>query len=74
MSVPNLKDELDRKVFETLEYLVTRRHRKQISQQYFDGGIDCLFMAVNGLVKEEFLEIITAAQAEIEADQLRDVA
>lgn len=73
MDVPVLKDELDRKVFETLEYLIIRRKRGQISQEYFEGGIDCLFMAVNGLVRKEFIEIITIAQEESVLEKLKAV-
>lgn len=69
-NVPVLKEELDRKVLETLEYLVLRYKRGQITRQYFEGGIDALFMAVNGLVRNEFIEIVTEIQEELVCDEL----
>jgi hypothetical protein len=61
-AIPTLKDELDRKVMETLEWLVHGRQKGLISEDAYSAGIDSLFMAVSGLVDGEFIYLITEAQ------------
>jgi hypothetical protein len=58
---PTLKEELDRKAFETVEWLFTALDRGKLTPAQFSTGIDTLFMAVNGLVAENVTDLITAA-------------
>lgn len=60
--LPTLKDELDRKTFETIEYLVGAVHKGRMTQAQVSASLDTLFMAVSGLVDNDFIDIITAAQ------------
>lgn len=59
--VPNLKDELNRKTFDTIEWLFDSVRGGKLSHQQFSTGVDAVFMAVNGLVGDSILEIVTAA-------------
>lgn len=61
-ALPTLKDELDRKVFETIEYLVSAVHKGRMTQAQVSASLDTLFMAVSGLVDNDFINIITEAQ------------
>jgi hypothetical protein len=60
----NLKSELDRKAFETVEWLFTSLDRGKITPAQFSTGIDTLFMAVNGLCAESTADLMTAADGE----------
>lgn len=62
-AIPTLREELDRKVMDTLEWLVLGRQRGRLTELQFSAGIDTLFMAVSGLVGEEFIHMITEAQS-----------
>lgn len=59
--LPTLREELDRKVFATLEHLFHQVKTKRITVEQFSFGIDTLFMAVSGLVDDDFIQIITEA-------------
>lgn len=59
--VPNLKDELNRKTFDAIEWLFDSVRLGKMSQQQFSTGVDAVFMAVNGLIGDEILEIVQAA-------------
>lgn len=61
-ALPTLKDELDRKTFETIEYLVGAVHKGRMTKAQVSASLDALFMAVSGLVDNDFIDIITAAQ------------
>lgn len=61
--IPTLSEELNRKSFETLEWLTIAVEQGRITAHQFSTGIDVLFMAVSGLVKQEFVELVTEAQA-----------
>lgn len=63
-SMPTIKEELDRKTLDTLEYLITKREAKEITREQISTGLDVLFMNVSGLVSEDFIELITAADEE----------
>lgn len=67
--IPTLKDELDRKVFETIEFLVNANHRGRMSKAQVSASLDTLFMAVNGLVDKDFIDIITTAQETVGGDK-----
>lgn len=62
--VPILQDEIDRKAFESLSYLTMAVTHKKITPEQFSTGVDVLFMAVSGLVKDrDFIHMISEAQA-----------
>lgn len=63
---PDLKDELDRKVMETIEWLFCGLRDGRLTKEQFSTGIDTLFMSVSGLVSRDFISLITAAQEELE--------
>lgn len=56
-----LRSELNRKTFETLDWLIRAVTRGDLTREQFSTGIDTLFMAVNGLVDKEFVHILTEA-------------
>ncbi|PLC44504.1 hypothetical protein C0Q88_07440 [Ralstonia pickettii] len=62
--MPTVQEELDRKTFETLEWLFGAVRRGNLTQDQFSTGVDTLFMAVSGLLGKDFIDLITAAQAE----------
>lgn len=55
----DLGQELRRKSFEALQYLISRTHSAQLTEEQFNTGVDVLFMAVSGLVPEP----VTAKEA-----------
>lgn len=67
--LPTLRDELDRKVFETIDYLVGAVARGRMTKAQASAGLDTLFMAVNGLVDSDFINIITEAQSVFNCDK-----
>jgi hypothetical protein len=60
--IPDLKEELNRKVMESVSWLMSSVQSGQITDFQFSTGIDALFMAVAGLVGKDFVEIVTEAQ------------
>lgn len=64
--IPTLREELDRKVFETLNWLVTGHTKGIMTADQLSMGADTLFMAVSGLVDKEFIQIITSTQEMLE--------
>ncbi|MFT4064349.1 hypothetical protein [Paraburkholderia sp.] len=60
--VPTLQEELDRKAFETLEYLTWSVDQGRITAEQFSTGVDVLFMTVSGLLKKDFIDLVTEAQ------------
>lgn len=61
-NLPTLQEELDRKVHETLTWLIHGLEIGRITKTEFSTSIDALFMAVSGLVENDFIQIITEAQ------------
>jgi hypothetical protein len=62
--VPTLRGELDRKVGETLDWLITSYDIGKLDAVQFDVGISTLFMAVAGIADKDFINIITEAQGD----------
>jgi hypothetical protein len=60
--IPTLREELDRKVFETIEYLIAGVKKGRMTKDQASASLDTLFMAVSGLVDNDFINIITEAQ------------
>jgi hypothetical protein len=59
--VLNLQDELNRKTAETLQYLFQAVEAGRMSEAQVAAGFRAVFMAVNGLVDNDFFEIFTEA-------------
>jgi hypothetical protein len=60
--LPSLREEINRKTFETIEWLFLGLNNGKLSEEQFSTGVDALFMAVAGLVDEGFIQMITEAQ------------
>ena len=60
--IPDVQDELNRKVYETLHWLTHSLTTAQITKDQFSTSLDTLFMAVSGLVDRDFIHIITEAK------------
>jgi hypothetical protein len=60
---------LNRKAFETIEWLFTSLNKGRLTQDQFSTGVDALFMAVSGLVDQDFISMITEAQTACAVDK-----
>lgn len=69
MNLPTIKEELDRKAFETCEWLFNSLDKGKLTPAQFSTGIDALFMAVNGLTAEAVCDLMTAADGEAQKEQ-----
>lgn len=58
---PDLQEELNRKSFETLDWLFSALDRGAINESQFSTGIDALFMATGGLTDRKTFNLITEA-------------
>jgi hypothetical protein len=67
--IPTLREELDRKVFETIEYLIAAVKKGRMTKAQVSASFDTLFMAVSGLVDNDFINILTSAQEHFCGDQ-----
>jgi hypothetical protein len=68
-TLPTLREELDRKVYETLEWLIVGHEKGRLTKEQVSMGMDVLFMAVSGLVDGDFIHIITEAQNEFQTNK-----
>jgi hypothetical protein len=68
-TLPTLREELDRKVYETLEWLIVGHEKGRLTKEQVSMGMDVLFMAVSGLVDGDFIRIITEAQNEFQTNK-----
>jgi hypothetical protein len=68
-TLPTLREELDRKVYETLEWLIVGHEKGRLTKEQVSMGMNVLFMAVSGLVDGDFIHIITEAQNEFQANK-----
>ena len=64
-ALPTVAQELDRKSFETIEWLFNSVDKGKISKFQFKTGIDTLFMSVAGLVDSSLFDLVSAANATI---------
>ncbi|TSP14018.1 hypothetical protein [Cupriavidus campinensis] len=70
---PTLQEEIERKSFEALDWLITSAALGKLSDAQFSTGLDTLFMAVNGLVRgQAFLDLMSAAQSEADAGSVNE--
>lgn len=68
---PTLREELDRKSFETIEWLSDSLRAGKISEAQYSTGIDALFMATSGLTDESIADLITAASSVAGKQQIK---
>jgi hypothetical protein len=67
---PSLREELDRKSSEAMEWLIGSCEKGLISEAQFSTGVDVLWLALAGLVKKEFVELVTqATELALDADK-----
>jgi hypothetical protein len=59
--LPTLQEEVDRKVADTLLWLITGIEQGRLSKEQYQTGLDVLFMAVSGLTDNDFIGFITKA-------------
>jgi hypothetical protein len=59
VALPTISEEINRKAFETIDWLHTAVDRGHISKVQFGTGINALFMAVSGLVRQDIFDLIT---------------
>jgi len=59
--VPTIRDELNRKSFEALEWLAVDFDHGKLTRAQYAAGLEALFMTVAGLVDEEIFKLITEA-------------
>lgn len=62
--IPTLREELDRKVMSTLSWLILGNQKGLLTNAETSAGLNALFMAVSGLVGEDFVHVITDAQSQ----------
>jgi hypothetical protein len=72
-AIPDLRSELDRKTMETIEWLFNCFKCGRISPNQFSTGIDAIFMATSGLVDDDILKIVTAADEMISINSSSNV-
>jgi hypothetical protein len=58
-SVPTLSEELNRKTFETVDWLCHAHDAGSISDAQFSTGMDAVWMVASGLVDNSFVDIVT---------------
>lgn len=64
--LPTLREELDRKVFETVQWLIVGLEKGRLSTEQFSMGMNTAFMTVSGIADSDFINIITESQAQCE--------
>lgn len=57
--LPTLREELDRKSMETVDYLFSNLDNGKITMSQFSTGLDVLFMATAGLVDKGIVDLVT---------------
>lgn len=67
--VPELKDEIERKLVEALEFLFSKYDKGEINIDQFSTGIDVAWMCCSGLVSMGLTELMTSANELIERDR-----
>lgn len=59
--LPTLREELDRKAFEAIDWLATSFDQGKLTNAQYAAGLEALFMAVSGLVDEDIVDLISTA-------------
>lgn len=68
-TLPTLKEELDRKSFETVEFLYNALDIGKLTIQQFSAGLDALFMATAGLTNASVIDLISAGSSYVDANK-----
>ncbi len=68
-----LRQELDRKTFETFEWLLHSVENGNLTKDQFSVGVDTLFMAVSGLVDKKFIGLVTETRHLCDAESRSSV-
>lgn len=61
--LPLIREELNRKAFEAVEWLIVGADKGKISKAQFCTGIEAVFMTASGLLDESIVDLITNASA-----------
>lgn len=72
--IPTVRDELNRKSIDAVEYLVKKHVGGEISDEAYSVALDTLFIAVSGIVREDFIDLITAAGDEVKKPEQKKTA
>ncbi|MFK3741046.1 hypothetical protein [Massilia sp. TN1-12] len=72
--IPELKDEINRKAFETVEFLYNGLDNGKLTAPQFSTGLDTLFMAVSGLVDRGVIDLITAGSDYVQENKAQLIA
>jgi hypothetical protein len=72
--VPILQDEINRKAFETVEFLYNGLDNGKLTAPQFSTGLDALFMAVSGLVNRGVIDLITAGSDYVQENKAQLIA
>ena len=67
---PEIKDEIERKCGETIEWLLHEQSRDAITIEQFETGIQSVWMCCAGLVSRELVSIMSEATEIIEKSKL----
>lgn len=59
-AIPTLKEELDRKVMDTLEWIQHAHAKARITDAQASVAVDTLFKIVSGLVDDQFIDIVSS--------------
>src|SRR3569832_1870617 len=54
--LPTIREELDRKAFETIDWLITSYDKGKLTEPQFHSGLNALFMATSGLVDADVVD------------------
>lgn len=67
--LPTTRDELDRKTFDTIEWLLASYDKNCISATQLRTGVDSVFSAISGMVSESIFELVSAASVDVAGAQ-----
>lgn len=72
IDVPDYRDEVNRKCYETVCYLMESLDNGKIEVNQFVTGMDVLWMACAGLVSRKNVELMSSANEAIRLHRLRE--
>lgn len=64
---PSIREELNRKVVDTLELLLVRQSRGEVTVSEMKVAIDAVYTATVGLLSEETIDLMTTIEKTLEA-------
>lgn len=69
--IPTIREELDRKIALSLDWLIASRSNGKITDEACSVASDAIFMAASGLVNDAFMEVITSIGSWLDGEQNR---